>query len=266
MKLNRRAALMAAAATALLPKQLLAQGKTEWAGIKAAGKVRAGAVEAKPWFTQDFASGDWKGLVPDILEAVFAPEGISVDYIDTQWGTAVAGLQSGRFDLMGAYNSTPERAEAIDFTKAIGGLRLTILTLKDNAASFANWDAIDSPDVKLAVIDGSGAARILQPKLTKTTWVATPSSDTMFLELESGRVDAIVTSDAQVADYIASRDRGTMVIPEPVERQPTNIGLRKSEDHELLDWLDTRIAALEADGTMDKIWAKYTSVEGSTKS
>lgn len=264
MPMNRRSLILAAGAAFLLPRGALAASDSEYDKMMAAKSIRAGAVEAKPWFTQDFASGKWQGLVPDILAAICAPDGIEVDYVDTQWGTAVAGLQSGRFDLMGAYNSTPERAQAIDFTQAIGGLRLSVLTLKGKAADFASWDKIDDPALKLAVIDGSGAARILEPKLTRVSWVAVASSDEMFLELESGRVDAIVTSDAQIADYIAGRGRGQMIVPTPVERQPTNIGLRKSADHKLLDWLNQRIAALEADGSMDRIWAKYTSVGART--
>lgn len=261
MSFTRRSILAAAAALSLVP--LFAHADTtEFDKMMADKTIRAGAVEAKPWFSKDFTTGEWQGLVPDILDAILAPEGIKVDYVDTQWGTAVAGLQSNRFDLMGAYNETPERAEAIDFTKPIGGLRLSVLTLKGSEADYDTWAEIDSPDVKLAVIDGSGAARTLIPKLTKTDWVAMPSSDTMFLELESGRVDAIVSSDAQIADYIASRGRGTMVVPTPVERKPTNIGLRKSGDGKLDAWFDERIKELEANGTMDAIWAKYTSVEG----
>lgn len=260
MKIGRRSALFGAALTALLPAAVAAQETTEFDRMMEQKTIRAGAVEAKPWFQKDFATGEWTGLVPDILDAVFEPQGIEVEYVETQWGTAVAGLQSQRFDLMGAYNETPERAEAIDFTDEIGGLRLSILTLEGEAESFDSWEKINSPEVKLAVIDGSGAARILQPKLTETSWVVVPSSDGMFLELESRRVDALVTSDAQIADYLNSRGRGTMVIPEPVERQPTNIGLRKSGDRKLHDWLDAELAKLEASGAMDAIWTKYTTV------
>ncbi len=84
----------------------------------------------------------------------------------------------------------------------------------------------------------------------------------MFLELESGRADALVTSDAQIADYLNNRGRGTMIIPQPVERQPTNIGLRKSTDQKLHDWLDAELQKLVASGAMDEIWARYTTVAG----
>lgn len=259
MSFTRRAAATLIAACALLPAPLLAQATTDYDKIVEAKTVRAGAVEASPWYERDLVTGEWTGLVPDILDAIFTPKGIAVEYVETQWGTAVAGLQSGRFDLMGAYNETPERAQAIDFTKPIGGLRLSILMLTGEAADYENWDKVDADARRLAVIDGSGAARIMPPRLTHAQWTAVPSSDTMFLELESGRVDAIVTSDAQIADYLSSRGRGTMVIPQPVEALPTNIGLRKAEDPALRDWLNAELDRLAADGSLEKIWAKYTT-------
>ncbi|WP_112312080.1 transporter substrate-binding domain-containing protein [Pseudogemmobacter bohemicus] len=135
LSISRRSLLISSAAAAIVPTLSLAGDSTEFDRMMAEKRIRAGAVEAMPWFERDFSTGEWSGLVPDILTAIFEPQGIHVEYVETQWGTAVAGLQSQRFDLMGAYNETPERAAAIDFTDEIGGLQLSILTLKGNAES-----------------------------------------------------------------------------------------------------------------------------------
>ena len=71
--------------------------------IVKAKTVRIGAVEAAPWYARDLKTNKWAGVVPDQAELVFGSIGVKVEYVPTEWGTAVAGLQGGRFDLMGAF-------------------------------------------------------------------------------------------------------------------------------------------------------------------
>ncbi|GAB4065273.1 transporter substrate-binding domain-containing protein [Ancylobacter sonchi] len=257
MRRLRPAVLAVAASAALMGHGAVAQESNEYQKILDAKLVRVGAVQAPPWYEKDLATGAWGGLVPDVMETIFSKIGVKIDYVETQWGTAVAGLQSNRFDLLGAYNATPEREKAIDFTKPMGELKFAILTLKGPADAYASWEKIDTPSIRLAAVDGAGATRALQPLMPKTNWSIVQSSDNMYLELQSGRADALVTSDVQIGQYLKARSNGTMVIPTPVRAQPTNIGLRKSEDRKLRDWLDGQLDALRADGTLDKIWAKY---------
>jgi polar amino acid transport system substrate-binding protein len=232
---------------------------SDLATIQEKKEVRVGAVEAAPWYTKDLLSNEWKGLVPDVMEAVFAGSGIQITYVDTQWGTAVAGLQSDRFDLLGAYNATPERRKAIDFTDSMGELKFAVLSLKKPAPNFSTWALVDTSSMHLAAVDGAGATVALQPLLTQLQWVLLPTSDAMFMQLESARADALVTSDIQIAQYLERRHQGQMSIPTPVRTQSTNIGLRQSQDPKLREWLDGRLAKLKADGTLDRIWSKYTT-------
>jgi len=253
-------ALAVGAALALPPSH--AQAANDLEAIRQAKVVRVGAVSAPPWYSKDLTTNLWGGLVPDVLDKLFEGTGIRIEYVDTQWGTAVAGLQSHRFDLLGAYNETPERAKAIDFTRPIGSLKSAILTSQADAGKYASWETINTPSIRLSAIDGAGATVLLRPVLPKTTWIFQQSSDSMYMDLESGRADAILTSDVQISMYLSQRRRGTMVIPEPVYSQPTNIAVRKSADPALRAWLDESLQRLQADGTLDAIWAKYVRQPG----
>ena len=219
--------------------------------------LRVGAVNAPPWYQKDLLTNQWVGLVPDVVQALTKGTDIKIEYVDTQWGTAVAGLQSERFDILGGFNKTPERAKAADFTRPMGSHQMGILTLQKETKKFEKWDTINSPDVKLAAIDGSAAATLLQPQAPKAQWIIVPDSDNMLLQMESGRVDAVVNNDIQMAQYVSKRHQGTVIIPTPVKEQPTNIGLRQQRP-ELKAWLDNRLEQLEKDGTLNAIWKKYT--------
>lgn len=92
--------------------------------------IRVGAVNAPPWYQKDLLTNQWTGLVPDVVQAIFKNTDIKIEYVDTQWGTAVAGLQSNRFDILGGFNNTPERAKAVDFTRPMGSHQMGVLTLE----------------------------------------------------------------------------------------------------------------------------------------
>lgn len=242
----------------------MADDNTELKTIMDSHLIRVGAVDAPPWYSKDLKTNQWKGIVPEIMARIFARYDVKVEYVDTQWGTAVAGLQSGRFDLLGAYNETPERAKVIDFTQPIGALRMAVLTF-DDPQHYATWSQINSKSVRLGAIDGAGATRLLQPVLPESTWVVNSTSDAMFLELESRRVNAVVTSDVQISLYYKQRGKGTMVLPSPIYSQSTNIGLRKGNDESLKTWLNSQISEMKADGSLDQIWSKYVITKADNK-
>ncbi|ATA24571.1 amino acid ABC transporter substrate-binding protein [Brenneria goodwinii] len=219
--------------------------------------VRVGAVNAPPWYQKDLLTNQWTGLVPDVVQAIFKDTDIKIEYVDTQWGTAVAGLQSNRFDILGGFNNTPERAKAVDFTRPMGSHQMGVLTLEKDAKKYEAWATINNPQTRLAAIDGSAAVTLLQPQLDKAQWIIVPDSDNMQLQMESGRADAIVTNDIQMSQYIQKRHQGTMIIPQPVKEQATNMGLRKDRP-QLQAWLDGRLEQLDKDGTLKNIWHKYT--------
>lgn len=213
--------------------------------------IRVGAVNAPPWYQKDLLTNQYTGLVPDVVQAIFKNTDIKIEYVDTQWGTAVAGLQSNRFDILGGFNNTPERAKAVDFTRPMGSHQMGVLTLEKETQKYQRWDTINTSQTRLSAIDGSAAVTLLQPQLDKAQWIIVPDSDNMQLQMESGRADAIVTNDIQMAQYIQKRHQGTMIIPQPVKEQATNMGLRK-ERPELQAWLNGRLEQLDKDGTLKK--------------
>lgn len=230
-------------------------------GIVDRGVIRIGAVNAPPYYSRDLATDEWTGLIPEISKAIFDTVGIEIEFVPTEWGTAVAGLQANQFDLMGAYNATPQRALAIDFTQPVGHVPTAVVTMADDPSAFDSWEKINDPSVRIAAVEGAGTTRTAQTIAPEATWVTVPSNDEMILSLESGRADIALTSQPTVQDYIEARGRGKMVIPEPMVGNPANFGLRKSASRDLRDWLDIAIAAGKDDRTITAIWESYLPSE-----
>ena len=248
--------MVAFCALVLFGPQAQAQ-TTDLQEIRDRGVVRVGAVHAPPYYIKDPATNEWTGLVPEIANLIFASINVEIEYVETQWGTAVAGLQANQFDIIGAYNATPERAVAIAFTRPIGYLYTGVVVLNGDEGVWSTWDAIGAADVRIAAVDGAATTRAAERILTDTDWVRTQSNDAMLLELESRRADAILSNHPTLLGYVKTRGRGTMILPEPRLQQPTGFGLRKANPSDLRDWLNVAIAYFEANGDLEAVWQKY---------
>ncbi|MGB6106028.1 MAG: transporter substrate-binding domain-containing protein [Pusillimonas sp.] len=254
LKLLAGGLLMSSAAFVAQP--VLAQDASGMEKILSSKVVRVGAIEAFPYYKHDLTVGKWVGIIPDMLELMFGSIGVKVEYVPTDWGTASAGLQSNRFDLVGGYNATPQRALALDFSMPISQSRIGILTLKEPPAAYKDWSALNNPDFKVAAVDGASTTRAAQKVIPNASWTLVKASNAMVMELESGRVDAMISNHPTLLLYKQSKGSGHMVIPEPVVASPVNIAMRKNSP-ELREWLNVAVQYYEADGSLKAIWDKY---------
>jgi polar amino acid transport system substrate-binding protein len=235
-----------------------AQAQNQLQKIQKRGYVRVGAVQAPPYYKQDPQTNQWRGLVPDIMEAMFSTIDVKVRYVPTQWGTAVAGLQADKFDLIGGYNATPQRALSIDFTDPIGYLLVSVVTLGNDTEKWHSWDTIAKEAPTIAAVDGAGTTTAAQHILgDRVHWLLVKSNDQMLLDLETGRADLALSNQPTLVKYIQQRGKGHLIIPKPKVRQPTNIGLRKTQTKALRDWLNVAIAYLKSEKALATIWQKY---------
>lgn len=226
------------------------------------GVVKVGAPLSDPWYINEPGSNKWTGLVPETYEVLFGSINVKVEYVPTEWGTAVAGLQAGRFDIMGAFDPTPQRTLVIDFTRPLGYVDTAVLTVKGDAAKYRTWADIDKAKLRIAGVDGTSYVITMRPKLPNVQWVLAPSYEAAMLEVQSGRADLMLASSFTFAKLIKEnlKGNGEYVVPEPKNRIPTNIGLRKSNPPELREWLNHALNWFEQRGELDKIWEKYSKV------
>ena len=248
--------LMAALAVIGLTHTASAQEKSDLERITNTKVVRVGAIEAFPYYRKDLASGEWEGIIPDLTRLMFGSIGVKVEFVPTEWGTAAAGLQSDKFDLVGGFNATPQRALAAGFSNIIAESKIAIVGFSDKVKTLTTWDAVNSPDVKIAAVDGASTTRAAQAFLPKATWTLVKSTDAMILELESGRVDVILSNEPTLALFLKAKKKGELVIPSPLRAQPINFGMRKNSK-DLQEWLNIALQYYQISGDVTEIWNKY---------
>jgi polar amino acid transport system substrate-binding protein len=252
--------LMAAAAVIGLTQTVSAQGKNDLERMTSTKVVRVGAIEAFPYYRKDLASGEWEGIIPDLTRLMFGSIGVKVEFVPTEWGTAAAGLQSDKFDLVGGFNATPQRALAVGFSGIVAESKISIVGLTDKVKSLTTWDAVNTPSVKIAAVDGASTTRAAQAFLPKATWTLVKSTDAMILEMESGRADVILSNEPTLVLFLKAKKKGELVIPTPVRAQPINFGMRKNSK-ELQEWVNIALEYYKISGDVTAIWSKYLSTK-----
>jgi polar amino acid transport system substrate-binding protein len=233
-----------------------AQDRNDLDSIRKSGVLRVGAAIADPFYRRD-VRGNWDGIIPDFMDEIAKYLGVKIEYVETTWGTAAAGLQTGKFDVMGAYNTTPDRALAVDFTRAVGNITFGLLTISGDPAQFKTWEEIEKANFELLTVEGTGSHRMMKQLRPNMKWRGVANRDTYFLELESGRSKFGLLDAVGAQQYIDARKKGIYVQVQPAYASATNLAIRKVSNTELLRWLDTTLGYMESLGEYDRIWGKY---------
>jgi polar amino acid transport system substrate-binding protein len=254
------AMMLAGLSQAGLSSAAQAQDKTDMDRIVSTKVVRVGAIEAYPYYRKDLANDTWSGIIPDLTRLMFGSIGVKVEFVPTEWGTAAAGLQADKFDLVGGFNATPQRALAASFSDMIAESKISILGLTDKAKGLTTWDAVNVPEVRIAAADGASTTRAAQDFLPKATWTLVKSTDAMILELETGRVDVILSNEPTLALFLQAKKKGNLIVPQPLRAQPINFGMRKNSK-DLKEWVDIALEYYKTSGDVTAIWNKYLGAQ-----
>jgi polar amino acid transport system substrate-binding protein len=199
--------------------------------------------------------GKYTGFDIDLINAVAAELGANkVEFVDTEFKGLVPGLLARKFDMVvSAMYITDERKKTIDFSDTYFPGGLSIMIKKDNSAIKGVKDLTGR---KVSVQIGTKSAKYLEePQFKGLTLVKVETNNDMFMTLETGKVDAVVTGMPAARTY--ARERGTVkVLPETLTQEFYGYGIRK-EDKELTEAVNAALKKIKSDGSYDRIVKRW---------
>lgn len=201
--------------------------------------------------------GEIVGFDVDVITAVAAKAGLQVKLVNTPWeGIFNALAQGDRDALISAVTITPERRQTMDFTTAyFDAVQLIAVKQDSKVARFE-----DLKKLKVGVQTGTTGDEVVTKLLGKNSTAIKrfESTPLALKELESGGVDAVVADNGVVIHYVANNPGVGFKTVSDASFTPEQYGIAvKKGASELLGQLDQALAAIRADGTYDKIYAKY---------
>ena len=196
------------------------------------------------------------GIDAEIAEKIAEKIGMELEIVDTEFGSIIAGVQSGKYDIgMAGMTVTDERKESVNFTTSYAtGIQSIIVP--------------EGSDIK-TLDDLAGKKIGVQQDTTGHIYAADEFGDEMVspynkgtdavAALVAGKVDCVII-DNQPAKSFVEVNEGLVILDTDYAVEDYAIAIAK-ENTELLEKVNTALEELIADGTVQTIIDKYISAE-----
>lgn len=197
--------------------------------------------------------GEIVGFDIDVMRAVAEKAGITVEFVSTPWEGAFNALAQGDRDLLiSAVTITDERKQTLDFSDSYFDAhqliavpeKSTVTKLDDLKKRKVGVQTSTTGEEVVAKLQGKNSANIKR-------FESTPLA---LAELAAGGVDAVVADNGVIDNYVVNNPGVKFKAINDTSFAPEQYGIAvKKGNTELLQKINTALAAIKADGTYQKI-------------
>lgn len=220
--------------------------------IKADGSMRIAMTGAYPPFNFVDEQNMVVGFDPAIGKEIARRMGVEAEVITTAWDGIIGGLLANKYDaIVGSMSITEKRKEVVDFVGPYYSTMRAIFTMA--GSEITSVSQLNS--VKIGVTLGETHEQWAREQgYTVKTYKGLPE---LLLELENGRVDAIIGDSIAVILAAKASGRDIAQIQDLVtESVGAGIAIRKGNP-ELHAAMQKALDELQADGTYMTIAKKW---------
>ena len=194
------------------------------------------------------------GLDIEIGAALADALGVKAEFVETDWDSILAGVDSGRFDIAcNGVGYTEQRAEKYTFSTPY------VYTGKVLVVRSSNNDIHSLEDLKgkTTANTPSSTYAALAESYGATVTAANTLADTIQL-LEQGRVDATINAKASIQDYMKEHPEADIKIVAALEGDPVCYPVRKDPSTATLaEAINKALEDMRKDGRLAEISIKY---------
>lgn len=207
-----------------------------------------------PWTYHD-EEDNLVGYDVEVAERIAERLGVEVVFVEGEWDGLLAGLDSGRYDMMvNGVDITEERLEKYDFTNPYAYNRTAVIVNGE-------YEEISS----LEDLEGKATANTISStyaELAEQYGASVTGVDDLnqtFELLLSGRIDATLNAEVTYYDYMkAHPDASLKIATLSDEASQVAIPLRKGEETaSLREAVNDALAELDESGELSELSEKY---------
>lgn len=166
--------------------------------IKARGAIKVAMEGVYPPFNfKDQKTGELTGYDADVARLLASKLGVKVEFVSTEWASILAGLSSGKYDvIISQVNVTAKREQVFDFSTPYVYSQPQLTVRKDDKGNYATLEALKGK--RLGV--GQGSVYEMQAKSVPGIEVKSyPASPDTMSDLATGRIDAALNDSLMTA-------------------------------------------------------------------
>lgn len=211
-----------------------------------------------PWTFHD-EDDNLVGYDVEVAEKIAEKLGVKVNFVEGEWDSLLAGLDSGRYDVMvNGVSVDEERKEKYDFSIPYAANRTAVI-VRNETEDIQSMDDLDGK--RTANTLNSTYAKIAEEHGAEVTNVDDLSQT--FELLFAGRIDATLNDEVAYYDYMKNHPDAEIkiaVLSDDVVQ--VAIPLRKGEETRTLrEAIDKALTELSEDGTLTELSEKYFGVD-----
>ena len=201
--------------------------------------------------------GQIVGFDIDLIRAIGEKIDREVVVRDMAFAGIIPSLQSGQIDLaISGLSVTEERQKSVRFSAPYIESDLSLIVPASNTSI---QSAADLTGKRVAVQQGATGAKVAdqlkaEGKIGSVKYFT--SATLMMMEVAKGGADAVIHDTAYTNAYLKSNPGKVKILPEPLASESYAIALNL-KSHELQAEIDQALKELAADGTIDRLTAKY---------
>ncbi|WP_070121047.1 glutamine ABC transporter substrate-binding protein [Bacillus marinisedimentorum] len=207
-----------------------------------------------PFEFVDEEDGELKGFDIDLINAIAEDQGIEVEIEAMEFDGVIAGMQSGRYDIgIAGITITEERKESIEFSDPYYDAGLMIAVRGDDEEIKSEADLAGK---KVGTRSGTTSEDYLKDNHPDAEIQAFPGIVEAYMDLQAGRLDAVLYDAPNVKYYIATEGGGDMKTVGDI-LQGEQYGIAMPKDSELVDKINEGLKNVQDNGTYDDIYEKW---------
>jgi len=231
--------------------------------IKQRGELRVAGVLYRPLISPR-PNGEYVGIDVELMKLMAANLGVKLNIINSEWATAVAGIDAKKWDIVPALCITDKRKEVIDFSESYITIGATVTTTVNNPKHLTTLESFNRPDVIFAVPTGSwseSVAKEVAPKATMKGFAQSTSAD-LIQEVVSGRADAVILdTPIQTTVALAAFGDKLRILPghnKPLDVRACKVGYGyKKGDTKMREYMDAFIDKMRKSGKLEALITEY---------
>jgi polar amino acid transport system substrate-binding protein len=218
-------------------------------------KLIVGMDLSYPPFEMRDQSGAPAGVSVDLARALGERLGMAVDIQNLPFSGLIPALRTGKIDLViSSMTSTPERAQAIDFSEPYLKTGLCLLAgAKTNIQSIADCDHSGQT---IVVVKGTTGHLYAVQHLHAARVLVLDQPATCALEVAQGKADAFIFDQMTTLKNWQKNPETTRALLTPFQEETWAVGLRKGND-DLRKKVNAFLEAYRKEGGFEKLGDKW---------
>ena len=223
--------------------------------------IRIGTEGAYAPFNYHDAAGKLQGFDVDIAQALCDKMGVKCELVAVQFDGIILALQNSQIDaIITSMAITEKRKKVVDFTDKYWTRFYRFITCGSVPGEDSSPAALKGR--KIGTQQGTVGDDFLEDEYKGSDVRLYKTMDDAYQDIGAGRLDAVLSGEAVAYDFMkkdagkSCRFIGGRVVSDKLLPAKAGIAIRKT-DADLRDKLNAALKQILADGTYQKINAKY---------